>query len=171
MKYDYIIGIDPSGVKQESLKNGKGWTAASKRTGICVLRNTGNISKIETVSFWEAVETLDINRYNGFGILIVIENPDGGQMFDRGIKGGKLIGQATRLGKNQMVSNLLASKAKYLGFDVLELTPDQKGSKISERYFRADTGYKGKVTEHAIDAHYLARIGYNRMRRELQTIK
>jgi hypothetical protein len=161
MKYLYTIGIDPSGVKPSLTKKGE-WSASCKRTGFALLDAKGKLEHCYDVSFWGMWSIL--SRYANYYqdspemIQVVIENPDGQPAFNRGLKRrGKQNGD---LGKNQMVSNLLASYAKYLGFNVLEITPDQKGAKKPEKWFRAETGWINSVSEHSIDAYYIARYGW-----------
>ena len=167
MRHKSIIGIDP----------------AFRKDGfhICILQD-------KQVSFYvfEIYEDFIVwlvtqKEYNSSNTIFSVENSNSQNVsFKRA--GADSIGAqlciSRKAGKNQAVSEGCLRILKKRGFEVVDISPKQKGSKLTDAYFRAimrsnghtllEGQYKGlKKEQDKIDAYQIAEIAERQQRAQI----
>ncbi len=135
-----LVGIDP-GIK----------------TGLAIAEG-GKLVRIETVDILDALDEIHAYaneaRYYLRNVTIYIEDPSLNKpVFDRGQHGRKALNIAQKVGSNKRDAQILIAKCKRAGVKLVRVKPVAGPfTKMSAEFFKKQTGWTGRTSQHARDA-------------------
>ncbi|MCC3156448.1 hypothetical protein LJ737_04320 [Hymenobacter sp. 15J16-1T3B] len=120
------------------------------------LSERGRLTRLATLTFWEAIAELEQLCDGSRPVHVVIEDPNAhAAMYARldGIDGRKRTKIAQNVGSNKRDAQLLCEKVLLLGAQLTTVPP--KSTKVNEVIFRSVSGWRDKCSQHARDAGML----------------
>jgi len=120
-------------------------------------RTTKEFEKISTCSFWQCIAELDIMHEAYIDITVVIEDVTQNRpTFNRGVYGAVQNKISQNVGSNKRDCQLIIEWCEERGIKVVRLRPNKNSmTKKSAAYFRQQTGWTKKTSQHGRDAAFL----------------
>lgn len=117
--------------------------------------------QVKTLDFWALPDAIQSVRLacaaNGDELLVRLEWPNANRpVFDRGVNGRRNLKIAQNVGQNKADAARIAQHLERQGIAYQKVTPGKNSlTKKDAAFFRQQTGYIGRTSEHARDAAFL----------------